>query len=401
MKISKSQLVYPYILLLPFVSAFALTGVLPLPFVYSVLLGGVILFFSRFKLKFGMVDISILFLFCSLLASLFVNIGHVADKMVMHTISWLSVIVFMFYVPRIIVNESNVIGILRVLRWGYLFICIFCIVELLLSYLYSIDINSYIPRPIRGEYDAKFNGLFVRARATFFESGHCGMFLGSVLPFVIIYDKISNKRLWDQIIVFVLSIFAALACISSAYFIFVPVSFVLGYFLFKPRFKFIFIAFCIGTIVLLIFHDYILEFWNAIYVSKFQSSSMTTRYYDNMGAVTVILNSNTWHLLFGHGPGSYSYLGINPATSGYITMLLDLGLIGLTSFVSVFVSVFIILFKNRKEWKTRYYTVSLMIMSFYLISINTYYFSFMWFLLVLMINKKFLNKIQNPKHLMD
>lgn len=379
-----------YIASLPFASAFAITGFLPLPFLVSIILGVFILIRKTKRLKFKLVDLFILLFIVNLVISLILNSQEVSRKMMMHFSSWCSVFIFMFYVPRMYVKNANVIKIMRVLYWIYSFVCFYCIIEIVLSYYFYFDINNYIPRPIRAEYDAQFNGLFIRARGTFFESGHCGMFLGALLPFVMLYLNEGNKKRFQYFFVFGITILAALACISSAYFIFLPLSVFFSFLIFNLKIRSLLRALIISCLVFVLFYPYLMEFWEAIYISKFNSSSMTTRSFDNSMSFNHFYNSDFLRVLFGHGPGSYFYLNINPATSGYLTILLDFGIIGLSLFLSIFAAIFLHLLKNRKKQNTKYLAVSLFVSAFYLISINTYYFSFMWFLLVLMIDIRFL-----------
>lgn len=184
--------------------------------------------------------------------------------------------------------------------------------------------------------------------------------------------------------VFVLMLLAAFTIFSTTFFIFFPFYFFLFFGLWSTKFYkrlLLLSPLIIGFVVL---------FWQAIYwivevfiLSKFEMGSAIVREANLAENIAFCQQMPPLHMLFGYGPGSYDKMGLSDAaTSVYINLWRDLGLLGLVSYCSIWLVALVRLYFNRSNDLMRYLLLMTAMTLTYHISNMDYNFVSMWFVLV-------------------
>jgi hypothetical protein len=379
-----------YFFFLPFVNAFNFSSILIIPLIISIINFIEILFTNKFrKLKF--LDYTFLLFLIIICISIILNIKHVNEKFINHSLSYLAIIIFFYYIPTIILKDISVKIFFKIITYSYIIILLFGIIEFICANFFYIDF-SFIPRPTVQSYYPTFFGILIRARSIFEESGYFASYIAIVSPLVFYYLKItqSKKLLIFSTILFVFAIFTAF---SVSFFMFFPLAIIISFIIQKglnifenKKLLFSFLLFIVIITIVYYFYneeiDYILE--EAI-ISKFYSYSFYDRYNKFIENINVFVDSDILHLLFGYAPGSYKYLKIEPAISFYINLLRDLGVVGLFSFLLVNVISFIFILRSKKIF-SKYIMVSFILMHMFFISNPNYFYPYYLLIYVLIYN---------------
>lgn len=356
-----------YIFSMPFVSAFAFTPIISCSLIFAVFLFLMmgIRFLQSLKLPYGFmgIDIAIVSLLLFLISFSFVINGWGNSKSFNHTIAYLSTfLLFYIAVKFILFNapDKNKIfkRVLKAITYITLISAIYANIEFIVSNVFDINLNDYIPRPTEAEafYNAIVLGEFYRARGFAPESGHFAFMMELFGPLTIYYMYFSDFCRWKKplkallVIVIILSV---IFTVSTASFIIIPLA-VLFALLFYLKSIYIYIKkntakFALSTAAVsavVFLFNYYLSFYAFIILSisqKIDSGSFEDRqsrinfFYDNFFRQDLI------HKLVGIGPAGYNVLGFdesNAILSLYYSITFELGFVGLFLFLLFFLYIF-------------------------------------------------------------
>lgn len=351
-----------YLLTIPFVSAFAFTQIVSFPLIFSTILFGLMIvkFLKTLRMPAGFIGFDIviiaLFLFLVVLSFLFNGLGN--SKSLNHTIAYLSSFLLFYVAAKFsFFNAKNkrnlLIKVLKLITYVTIISALFANLEFMLSNLFNININDYIPRPTEAEafYNATVLGIFYRARGFAPESGHFAFMLELISPITIYYLFFSGFCNWSKFIktlIVVAIFFSIIFTVSTASFVIIPVALILALLVyFKSFFAYVkrntakfFLSMGVVTVVVLLF-NYFLSFYTLIILSitdKLDSNSFD----DRQGRINFFYerfsNLNLIHKLIGTGPSGYTLLGFdetNTILSLYYSITFELGYLGIFLF-SVF-----------------------------------------------------------------
>jgi hypothetical protein len=352
---------------MPFVSAFAFTGAISLPLIFSVFLFIIMLIriIQNGRLPEGFLgfDLIILLLFFMLvLFSFFVN-GLGDSKSLNHTVAYLSTFLLFYLAVKFSFFDSNdknrlIKNVLKFLTYTTIISAVYGNVEFISSNVFGLNLNDYLPRP-PGEafYNPSVLGLYYRARGFASESGVYTQLLELFGPLTIYYMFFSKYCNWFRIFKLLATLSIILSIIfaaSSATFVALPLSILFSSFLYlkqiaqyltKKHWKFYLKMFVIFIIVLII-NSY-LSIYGAILLSitqKLDSSSLEQRQEKIKFFFSEFSKFNTINKLIGAGPAASDILGFQDTgtiISLYYNLTFELGLIGLFLLGCFFLYIFI------------------------------------------------------------
>lgn len=388
-----------FIILLPFVSAFALSGTLTLSVLWSVLL---LFIFLLDSIKFdkiytaGKIEnvlISI-FYFGALLGYIF-N-GFLKTKPTNHLIAY-TVTVFLFF---ILINQiflkymkdSNFMNtILKYISYTILFVSFFTFLEFTLKFFVGIDVNDFIPRPIRSGYEHNVLDIILpRVRGFASESGHHAMMMETLGPISVYYFYlVSNELKLLRFIFILLIIFSFFLAFSAGAFIFLPLSIFLV-FLYSVIFrKFKPIIILKSFLILLGLNLGLYLFTNlnpalvlySIVKEKLDGSgSLEDRSTRLLNFSEVYESSSYFHKFFGYGPSGFRIAGLEDSIlSLYPTFLFETGVIGLLGFIMFVLYIIYIIIKINKPIKI-YLLVGFLSCLMHYAIVGGYWRPWIWFL---------------------
>lgn len=370
---TKLQLLY--VVTMPFISAFAFTGTISIPLILSVflmiLMTGSLFNSGKFPEGFIGLDIVIILLLILLAIFSFIVNGWGNSKALNHTIAYLSTFL-LFHVAikfSLFVARDRKKTFRKVLTWlSYITVISACFanLEFLLSNVFRININDYIPRPSEAEamYDATVLGLFYRARGFAPESGHFAFMMELFSPITIYYLYFSTFCRWRsslKVAAFILMILTIIFTVSTASFVIVPVVFLIASIVYgdivfsfvKNNFSKVFVAFVLISAALLIL-NYFFSFDKFILFSitdKLDSVSFEDRqsridfFYDSFLRLDIIKQFT------GVGPAGFDILGFDEISilSLYHNVTFELGLFGLVLLLSLFLYVLTSILRLRNS----------------------------------------------------
>lgn len=362
-----------YLISLPMVSAFAISGTLTLPLLCGIaILIGVI--FTK-KIYIDKNTITLFCLFClPILLSATVNIGDVANsKFINHLLSYLVVFMVFYYLPRHMIGLGDGNSFLKYAKVGWYIAAVFAVFEFGGLNFVGFDINNYIPRPGISEYDVTALGQFRRTRSFAEESGHFAMYL---VMFYFIFQSRNNISRVGKYIFYaaLLSTFGVAAWlsygVSSLYIVLTE----------RSKHRLTILAASIATLFIsyVIFRDYIdFIIGNTIY-GKFAAGAFGHRFDRIMDSYHIYINSGVLQILFGLGPGYYDTLQSGPVISVVSLPALTLfqtGLVGFFAYIVIFMIYFV-----RARRQNRYFASACIFMFLTYMAISNYWFPWLWFL---------------------
>jgi len=221
----------------------------------------------------------------------------------------------------------------------------------MVSNLFNINLNDYIPRPTEAEafYNATVLGIFYRARGFAPESGHFAFMLELISPITIYYLYFSKFCNWSKFIktlIVVAIAFSIVFTVSTASFVIIPVAFLFSLLIYfksvlvyikRNTTKFLFSMGIVSVVV--VAFNYFLSFYTLIILSitdKLDSTSFDDRqgrinfFYERFSSLDFI------HKLIGTGPSGYTLLGFdetNTILSLYYSITFELGYLGIFLFL--------------------------------------------------------------------
>lgn len=366
---------------LPFVHAFAFTQTVNLTIVMGVILL-VFLPFSQYRaFRPSLIDAVIPVYVFTIVLSDILNFNILSGRTINHTIAWSVCLLLFFYVPRFYIKSISAQSFFRILTGTYILVTVFSGLEFLSANVYGVDFNEYIPRPSVQDYMAGFMGGLLRSRAFFSESGYAGMYMALMYPFALYWLSRNGKGRWQNILLFILTVFAAFTIFSTTYIMVFPAVIFTVFVVCKPNVRKRALKF-LPVIILscLLLGGTIISFSERNILYKFGTISAYERYCFIMDSFELYAKSDISHLLFGYGAGSYAALRLPAAASVYVNVLRDSGIVGLAAFCTIWVCAFREVFKRRKNTFAPYLLVSLIMTSIYFVTNLDYNFAFMWLL---------------------
>lgn len=372
---------------LPFVHAFAFTDTVNLTIVVGVVLL-ILLPFSRNRtFRPSLIDAVIPVYIFTIVLSDVMNISILSIRTINHTLAWNVCLLLFFYIPRLYIKSVSAHTFFKIITGTYILVSAFAVLEFLSANVAGVDFNDYIPRPWAQDYVAGFMGGLLRSRAFFTESGYAGMYMALIYPFALYWFTRNGKGRWQNILLFILTLFAAFTIFSTTYIMFYPMVISTVFLICKQNVRRGVLKF-LPVVILgcLVLGDTIVSFGQQSILYKFGTNSAYERYYYIMESLELYAKSDISHLLLGYGAGSYAALGLPAAASVYVNVLRDSGIIGLAAFCTIWVIAFREVYLHRANNFAPYLLVSLIMTSIYFVTNLDYNFVFMWFLPAMAMN---------------
>jgi hypothetical protein len=347
-------LFWVYVLLLPFTSAFSLSGSLFPPFIIAIAILPV-LFLAIYEQPmplnriFSSEIFPLLFFVLLVWMSYFVN-GWGNAKSLNHAIAYsLSILIYYIMMKLVILklnkDVSFIIGVLKLFTITTSISALFACTEFVLNNFYGIDLGSLVPRGDLQEYDALVIELFQRARGFATESGHFTFMMELFMPICIYYLFFSSYCSWPLAIkcIILFSYFASIVfAASSATFLILPAVFIATAVVYWRRFsKYIIsnrrrVSIFVGSVValMLVLNRYI-SLYTLILSSvadKFDSNSYDDREMRYRFFYDIFPNQPIVQKLIGVGPSGFRLLGYDESVtiiSFYLNVTFELGVLGL------------------------------------------------------------------------
>jgi len=389
-----NKLFFYYILTFPLVHAFAISGTFNFSIIVSLILL-MVCFYNR-KANFRNEQFLLIIFIFELCISDFINLGNWNEKMLNHSIAWISSIILFCFVPSFIIKKVDVKQIPKYLYIILIGSALFAVIEFIdVNFLGSLFINKITRPPEDRAYDPIFLFSLIRSRSFFAESGYFAMFTVLIAP-VYFYFENKNYLKIKNITLIILLLLSMLLAFSTTFFILLVFWTTLIFFIYKKKgiLKRVSILLFIILAISLLFPETTYKVLYSTVLGKFESSSFTERVSSNDQSLYYIFEEfSLLKFIFGYGPGSYAYLHITPSVSVYINLLRDLGVLGLTIFILFLLLVIrkIVLSKS----KVKIYLMISMISSLVFLQTNTaYYYAFFWFIIVLSLNIEIFKKYE-------
>lgn len=388
-----------YILFLGFISAFALTETVSIPMIIA-LLTAVFIFFNNSKNKnYIKIYPSTTFLFflltIAVLLSFLIQINDIGfhSTSLNHTIAYFTVILIFYGVPKLAFDASRpkLETLFKYISHGVILVSIIIVTEFTLKNFLGIDFDQFIPRPANQNYNPTFaSGKYIRARGVASESGNMAMYMMMFAPFLAYYYGSMKKNKYKLIFYLSLISTSIILTFSAAALVDLvfagTVSILLIVFKKAKSFKLtrkslltisltIFILPIIALLFTKINFNYFTSIFDKLTLSE-TSSSASDR---------VMRWERTFKLfqdspVIGDGPGITSFLYGTGSTSFYIETLAELGILG----ISILMLIFLLFF--MKAYKLyggiRYvYIFSLTACLVHYFGISSFWYPWLWLLL--------------------
>ncbi len=333
-----------YFLSLPFVSAFNFSQIFVIPLVvglfaitWALITGGLA------RINFIQLDKLVLIFLISVLISVVVNLNTMGAKNLNHILAIFTGYLLFYFGAERFSQRLSIEKILRLLFIGYIVTLVFCIVEFLIVNFTAYDIDAIVFRPAVEDYTPGFlEIILIRSRSTFEESGYFAAYLGMMAPIMVYYLWRLQHRYWPRIVFIVGSSLAYFMSFSVSLFIFLPAAIAatnLLRMLVERRINrnavAAFFLIFLGFLVLIS-----TDLFDVMILRKFEGFSFQDRSNRFEATIDLFVNAPLSNMLFGHGPGSYFNLNMQPAVSVYLNFLRDLGLVGLISYLLLSAYVF-------------------------------------------------------------
>jgi len=385
-----------FLVLMPFTNLFAFTQIISLPFIFSTLIGLIVIFDVRFyHSQFALPTLfSILFLGLVLI-SFCINIFNFQSfKPFNHLFAYFFTILFYYLFVRhaTFISKLSFYNLIKYISIGVIITSIFTIIEFLAKNIYYPEFDSLFFRPAVSDYQpySGIETLVIRARSTVEESGHYALYLIAFAPLTIQY--LYNKKTRFKLFLSSIIIISFLLTFSVAGIIASVVGLILLFLTSFKNIKFlktsvvILLSFvCLNLILGVLFDLSLIE--NVLL--KFTDSSSSVERFDRFNAVfNVLKNGNIFNYIFGYGPAAYDTLKVESFLNLYLVFGIELGV--LTLFIFIFFLLYILLnwFKSSNEY-TNCLKFSFLACLVHYNSIHNYFYPWFWVLLIIIeVNQK-------------
>jgi len=352
-----------YIFTMPFVSAFAFTGTISLPLIFSVFLFilMIVKMLQSRKLPPGFLGFDILiilfFLFFNIVS--FVINGWGIAISFNHTVAYLSTFLLFYITIKFTlfnISDKNLLfkRILQFISYTTIISALYGNVEFISSNAFGVNLNDYIPRPAQysDPYTPVVLSLFYRSRGFAYESGVYTQMLELFAPLTIYYLFFSRFCKWTKSLKIFLSITLFLSFVfaaSSATFVALPIAVFITccfyikriYYFLRHRSFFYYLKGIIVLIIIYIINNY-LSLYSSILLSlteKMNSYSM----YDRQNRIDFFNSTfskfTPLKKMIGQGPAATDIIGVDGwhvVVSLYYNVTFELGFMGLFLLISLF-----------------------------------------------------------------
>lgn len=394
-----------YILMMPFTSAFAISGTINLP-----ILAGVFLFLvaliqllSTRKVSNNIISIELasIFLFLFFVLTSYVVNGRAYSFSLNHLLAYFSSFILFFVGPLFFLAHSDnpkkiFETVLKYVFIAVLVSAVFSIFEFVLTNFFSIIFTDYVPRANVKDYDPMITGFLIRSRGFAEESGHYGFMMELFAPISVYYLYFSKYCNYSNTLKNIFTFCIVLSIITSfsvSTFILLPFCLVLSLII---KFKLISKAIVqqakkiIITLVILIIIWQIINLFiplNEILLitldEKFDSFSLNDRLERSNYFWSTFPKLPLENILFGSGPSWYKILGLDESFSFlslYQTITFENGLFGLLCIVVLLTAVLIKLLLIKHKISI-FFLTSILCGILHYNNISNYWYPWFWFLL--------------------
>jgi hypothetical protein len=393
---------YIYIFLLPFVSAFAISGTLTLSVLWVVVL---ILIYVFGSIQRGYIEdpgkpenLLLAGFF------LFVFLGYVVNSFLQvkptnHLIAYF-ITVFAFFVLLNQLMDSMGRGwdivwdIVAILFYSMMFASLFAVAEFGLKVFANINVNDFIPRPLRSDYEhSVLDKLLTRVRGFSEESGHHAMMMETFGPLCGYYALVKLRApmivRWLCALILLLSL---LLTFSAGAFLFIPLATGIAtlYFLAFRHIKLLYLVG--GSLVLLVLNFVVVPLlgmsaFGLIYTiveGKLSGGGSLTDRTDRFTAFTNFYEqADIFHRIVGYGPSGFRVAELeNSILSLYPTILFEGGVFGFAFFLAFLVYIFYVITKIEHAVKI-YLMIGFIACCGHYAIVGGYWRPWLWFLCAL------------------
>lgn len=342
-----------FLLTLPFSYSFRISGIITVNVIIGTIVSIIYLYkiiYKQYKLVRYKEDIILFIFVVILLISILLNGWY--DKTLNHLLSYIFLIVVYFICVRnaMILAFKNYKDILSIILFSLVFSLNFVNIEFYIrnfnrSLIWIIDIMQ---NNTAGAYDPTFVGIYNRSRGFSIESGHFTMYLNAFVPLLSYYvyteKGVIIKFIYPILILFsYLSIFSAGGIGSIAIALFL----VLLFFLFrqiklkKPLYIFLFLGVVSLIFILVIWLDHSDNIFISSLMSKILFKENSGRFMRWEIMINEIKSMNVYRLMFGYGVGFMSSVHSLDGTNLYLKLFVEIGFLGLSTFIVLVVQVLI------------------------------------------------------------
>ena len=379
----KRIIIYLILLLLPFSSALALNNVLTLSFGFACVLLGCIIFSRVAKVPYTphSSDGVLFFMAVMLLFGFLAFSNH--PKCLNHLLMWtIPPLVFYFSLRRALftcftLNEIKE----KVLAFIFItttFTAAFAIFEFIGKNFLGMDIDSWLPRAAVETMDDTAMDR-VRARAFSEEPGQFSFFLEAFSPLSLYWVHSKYKKKVITILYGFLLFCSLLVSFSAAGFALSIVGLLLFFLFFTKENKYSTIKLFIMLIILIVlFGDY-LDLFFSIITSKLDGTN--TSFVDRENRFSALEKIGGINMLIGYGPGSFYTLDIDSYISLYLGIFMNLGFVGVISFIMFVIQQYKSICMIRDIWIKAALLTSFVMMTLHLAVVDYIYYAWYWVVL--------------------
>lgn len=279
-------------------------------------------------------------------------------------------VIFFLYILRRLIDTNGPGEALWLARWGVIIFVAFGFIEFAGYLLTGGSIDFISNRRVGDNYSfglfqtIQLGGVVIQRMKSL--AGEPSMFAFSIMPFAIIFYYLRDKIFWLLLVALLLST-STTAVLGLLIFALIEVI------RFKKLLRFGLVALAIGAILLVIGPQTLTAFYQ-ITLSKLslENASGIGRFENFLSAFALFANSNVLHLIFGHG------FGYIRSTDGFTTLLVDVGVIGFSTFTAfVFYPLFRIKYNN--DYKRGLLAANIVLYALIMISVPEFYCFHIWF----------------------
>ncbi len=279
-------------------------------------------------------------------------------------------VIFFLYIYRylIIFDESK--QLIKIVRGGLIFFIAFGFYDVIGYALTGFNVDFISNRLVGEGWQYGLHQVLTLGGITFQRmkslSGEPSMFAFSAVPFGVLFYYLKDK-------LYIILLFTAVLTASTTAMLGILLFILIEALFFKKMFRLISIILLITIGLALIDFQMLTAFYDTT-ISKFtlQHASGLTRYINFISSVTLFLSADIFHMAFGHG------FGYIRSTDGFSTLLVNTGVLGLTSYCLFFLYP---LFKMKYNSEYRKGIMVATVVSIFLImvSVPEFYYFHVWF----------------------
>ncbi|CAH0354104.1 hypothetical protein [Aquabacterium sp. CECT 9606] len=372
-------LAYAYGFALPFTSVLAVSGWLNLPSMIGMLVFLVLLFKGMHRFSIFDLTVFLTFVVPALLSAVVNAHFLLEEKFITHSITYFFVFFVFYLIPKeLLLNDAR--PVFKGLVAGLVFSMLFTYVEFSIGMVYGYEPLSFIPRFSTADYDATYGGIVLRARSLAEESGHYALYLGTMTPLALAFMHGKWSNLYPKILVG-MACLAMLFTFSTSGIIFSIVSALTASFFMKGQFdKALVRLFWIVMLCVLVYALFLLVFdidLTTLVTNKTEDFNGRLPQFE--ASLAYFKQSDLPQIVFGLGPGYFTYRGLPSVISLAALALFQNGLFGLLCYTVMCLSGFWRIAVFDHEHKP-FLIFSLLFAILVYGGISNYWYPWLWFL---------------------